>query len=176
MTIGTGGHAGRASVAAATALALLTAACGSSGPAAPPHRRAAAVERPPSNLVGTYTTTLARSDLPAKPPPELTGVSRTWKLTIASSGGPSAGPALTITNADAGLGQSLESSALRVRGHTLLLHDEVCDAGGSQALYDNAYAYRLTGRALTLRTVRNRCADDVAQTILTSQPWKRTGR
>ncbi len=81
-------------------LVLLIAACGSSGSSKPtsPHPSSRAVTHAPSRLLGTYTTTLKRSDLPTKAPRELTDWSRTWKLTIANSGGVSGGDALTIAN------------------------------------------------------------------------------
>jgi hypothetical protein len=155
---------------AASALALLAAACGSSTPSKQAHRGT------PSNLLGTYTATLKASDLPAKPPPELTDGSRTWKRAIADSGGVGGGRAFTIANASAGPGESLESSSFGVQGNSIVLHDEECDSSGTAALYENTYSYELTGRTLEFKTISNHCNDRVAQTILTSEPWKRTGR
>src|SRR5690242_4278547 len=80
-----------------------------------PAARAAAV---PTTLVGEYTTTLRRSDLPANPPPELTHGSSTWQLTVARSGGVDNGPAVTIANAKLGV---LESTNVEAQGGTVLL-------------------------------------------------------
>jgi hypothetical protein len=154
------------------ALALLLAACGSSKPTrpSPPSGGAAQV---PSSLLGKYTTKLKRSDLPGKPPPELTEGSRTWKLTIAHSGGVNGRPTFTITNAHAPFGP-LESSPFSVQGNDILLHNEECDARNSATLLDNEYSYKLSGQTLIFKTVKNQCSDQVAQTILTSEPWRRT--
>lgn len=145
---------------------VAVAGCGSgddSNPTAEAPEQAA-----PKELLGSYTTTLKRRDLPANPAQELTGGSLKWKLTIANSGGPGNGRAFTIANADLGL---LESSSFGVRGNRVLLHREECAAGGTQRFYENEYSYELRANTLTFTKVRNSCADEVAQTILTSEPW-----
>jgi hypothetical protein len=131
-------------------------------PAKAPERAA------PKELLGSYTTTLKRSDLPPNPAQELTAGSTKWKLTIANSGGVGNGPAFTIANADLGV---LESSSFGVRGDRVLLHKEECAAGGNERFYENQYSYGLPANTLTFTTVKNSCPDDVAQTILTSEPW-----
>jgi hypothetical protein len=165
-------HARRAWVVP-SALALLIAACGSSSSSKTtrPHPPSTAVAHAPSNLLGTYTTTLKRSDLPTKPPPALTFGSRTWKLTIANSGGVNGGDAFRIANATRG---ELEDSPFSVQGNDVLLHNEACDA--SNKLLDNEYSYKLAGQTLTFTTIKNQCSDQVARTILTSEPWRKTGR
>jgi hypothetical protein len=156
-------------------LVLLIAACGSSGSSRTtrPHPSSTDVAHAPSDLLGTYTTTLKRGDLPTKPPRELTYGPRTWKLTIANSGGPNGSDAFTIANASLG---PLESSPFSVQGNNILLHNEECDAGGTATFYDNEYSYKLTGQTLTLTTIKNQCSDQVTRTILTSEPWRKTGR
>jgi hypothetical protein len=129
--------------------------------------RAAAV---PTTLVGRYTTTLRRSDLPAKPPPELTHGSSTWQLTVSRSGGIDNGPAVTIANAKLGV---LESSNFAAHGGTVLLRQEDCEAAGTHHFYDNRYRYTVSGGTLRFTTVSNGCKDKVAHTILTSRPWHR---
>ncbi len=37
--------------------------------------------------------------------------------------------------------------------------------------YENEYRYKLSGKTLTFTKVKNQCPDEVALTILTSQPW-----
>ena len=64
----------------------------------------AAADPVPAELLGTYETTLKKSDLPANPPGELTA-GPTWKLTIAKSGGVNDGPVFAIANG-AGQGTS----------------------------------------------------------------------
>lgn len=103
----------------------------------------------------------------------MTDGSRIWKLTITNSGGVSGGRAFTLANAKLG---ELESSSFVVQGDKILLHGEECDAGGTQSLYDNEYGYTLVGQTLRFTTVTNRCSDRVASTILTSEPWTKTGR
>ena len=152
--------------------AAMLGGCGGGGGAAThtsaPAARAAGV---PANLVGRYTTTLRRSDLPANPPPELTHGSATWQLTVARSGGIDNGQAVTIANAKLGV---LESSNFAARGGTMLLRHEHCAAAGHQHFYDSRYRYSVSGGTLRFTTVSNGCEDKVAQTILTSRPWHRT--
>lgn len=166
-------HRGRVWVAPSV-LALLIAACGSSGSnqSTRPNRPSTGVAHAPSNLLGTYTSTLKRSDLPTKPPPELTDGSLTWELTIAKSGGVNGGPTFTIAN-NRGI---LEASPFSVQGNDVLLHNEECDAANSATLLDNSYSYKLAGQTLTFRTVKNHCSDQVSRTILTSETWRKTSR
>src|SRR5689334_3497197 len=91
----------RLAASALAGWAAMLAGCGAgSGDAR--HTSALAARPPsvPATLVGRYTTTLRRSDLPADPPPELTHGSSTWHLTVAPSGGIGNGPAVTIANAE----------------------------------------------------------------------------
>ena len=122
----------------------------------------------PKELLGSYTTKLKPSDLPPNPPPELTDGSMAWKLTIANSGGVDNGPVFAIANAKLG---ALESPSFGVQGDRVLLHREECAAGGQPHFYENEYRYKLSGKTLTFTKVKNQCPDEVALTILTSQPW-----
>jgi len=146
---------------------IVAAGCGSDddsskSPAKPAERGA------PKELLGSYTTKLKPSDLPSNPAQELTAGPPTWKLTIANSGGPGNGRAFTIANTSLG---TLESSSFGIRGDRILLHREECAAGGSPHFYENEYSYRLSGKTLTFKTVKNSCKDKVTETILTSEPW-----
>jgi hypothetical protein len=127
-----------------------------------------AAGRVPGELLGTYTTELKRSDLPPNPPPELTGGSMAWKLTIANSGGVDNGRVFAIASAE---GESLEGPSFSVKGDRILLHREECAAGGAEHFYENEYRYKLSGKTLVLTKVKNACPDQVALTILTSEPW-----
>ena len=159
-------------LALAGSAALLAGCGGASGDAtqtsAPSVPSAATV---PAPLVGRYTTTLRRSDLPANPAPELTSGSSTWKLTLARSGGVDNGPALTIANAQLGV---LESSNFAAQRGTVLLRREDCVTPGNQHFYDNRYRYVISHGTLRFTTLTNGCKDRVAETILTSRPWHRT--
>ena len=77
---------------------------------------------PPAELLGTYTTTLKRSDVPDPAPPELDGQYR-WTLRITKDGGPDDKPALTIVKPPDDV---LESSAMAVTGDRLELTGEEC--------------------------------------------------
>jgi hypothetical protein len=132
----------------------------------------AAPAKIPAALLGTYTTTLRPKDIPPNPPPELTHGSKTWKLTIAKTGGVDNGPVFGIANAELG---SLEGPSFSVSGDRVLLHREECGAAGGDPFYENEYRYTLRGKALTFTKVKNLCPDNVVQTILTSEPWVRTG-
>jgi hypothetical protein len=135
-----------------------------------PTKRAEA--QAPAELLGSYTTTLKRSDLPPNPPPELTDGSMAWKLTIAKSGGIDNGPVFAIANAKLG---TLESPSFSVEGDRVLLHREECASGGQARFYENEYRYNLRGKTLTFTKVKNSCPDEVALTILTSEPWTKSG-
>jgi hypothetical protein len=124
----------------------------------------------PDELIGTWTTTLAPKDIPSGAPPELTDGGRQWRLEIAETGGPDGGPVLSILSAEMG---HLEGPALEVRGDRLLLKQEECAAGGEITFYDNEYAYEVSDETLTITTVSNQCPDRVAETVLTSQPWRK---
>jgi hypothetical protein len=160
-------------IALAASAALLGGCGGASGDATHTSAPAARAPAVPATLVGRYTTTLRRSDLPANPPPELTDGSSTWQLTVARSGGIGNAPAVTIANAKLGV---LETSNFAAQGGTVVLHRENCAAAGSQHFYDNRYRYTVSGGTLRFSTVSNGCRDKVAQTILTSRPWHRTAR
>ena len=131
---------------------------------------AAAESPPPPALVGTYTTTLKKSDLPPNPAPELTNHAERWQLRISTTGGPAGGPAFTILNPKLG---ALESPTVGVTGSTVALHKEECGANSSTV--DSFYTYTLSGKQLTFKTVKNGCSDKVAETILTSEPWVKSG-
>jgi hypothetical protein len=169
--------------AAAALLALLVlpglSACGSGGsggsgsPAsgAAPAASGTTGGAPPAELVGTYQTTLDPGDIPASKPQELQDGGLVWTLEISETGGPDGGPSLAISSPAVG---NLEAPSLRVDGDRLLLEHEICAAGGSQKFYDNEYSWVLEDTVLTLTTVKNQCADQVAETVLTSKPWTKT--
>jgi hypothetical protein len=126
-----------------------------------------AEEQAPKELLGKYTTRLKPNDLPPNPPDELTFGSTKWTLTIANTGGVDNGPVFAIANSEAG---SLENPSFGVKGDLILLHREEC-AAGDKPFYENQYRYKLRGKTLTLTKVKNSCPDEVALTILTSEPW-----
>lgn len=122
----------------------------------------------PAELAGTYSTTLKPADLPSKLPPELADGGLKWTLEIANSGGPADGPALTIASDTQGV---LESPSLGVAGDRILLHDEECAKPTGDALVESEYSWSVDGNALTIDAVKNGCPDQIAETILTSEPW-----
>jgi hypothetical protein len=125
----------------------------------------------PSELLGTWATTLKAADIPANAPEELKNAATKWQLVIAQTGGTDNGPVLSIVNPE--LGQ-LEGPTLQVQGNQLKLLQEECAASGEQ-FFDNAYSYQVQGGTLRITTVQNQCADRVAETILTSEPWTKLG-
>jgi len=124
----------------------------------------------PAALLGTWTTTLKASDLPATPPPELAGAKK-WQLQIAETGGVDNGPVLSIV----GDLDQLEGPTPQVSGNELKLLHEECAASGTEQFFDNTYSYEIQGDSLRITTVSNQCADHVAETILTSEPWTKKG-
>jgi len=126
----------------------------------------------PPELVGTYTATLAQSDIPADAPSYLEA--GPWELVIATSGAPDGGPALAINHPTKG---NLEAPGLTVEGDRFILEQEECGGIGAQTtttFHDNEYSWELDGSTLMLRTEKNECPDRVAETILTSQAWAKT--
>lgn len=170
------GRAGPA-VAACVAAVLLAAGCGgdsgvgkagSSSTSTP--ATGAAGGPPPAQLVGTWSVTLAKADLPANPPPELGNLA--WALKMTTNGGIGNAPALTILTAK---GDQLETSNLSVSGDTLTLsHEECAQPSGGYRLVTSEYRWKVLGKALVLTTVKAGCPDKVASTILGSRPWKRS--
>jgi hypothetical protein len=145
----------RATAAALGACVVALAGCGGGSSSS---------EAVPSELVGTYTTTLTAADIPSNAAPELEAGD--WELVIATSGAPDDGPALAINHPTKG---NLDAPGLTVDGDTLMLEQEECGANG--AFYDNEYSWTLSDSTLTLTTVKNDCPDRVAETILTSNSW-----
>jgi hypothetical protein len=120
----------------------------------------------PAELAGTYTATLEQSDFPPNAPPEL--VAGRWTLSIGELEGPDAGTFLALKGPE---NQVLEEPGLEVDDDVLTLTNEECAQDVGYAFYDNEYSWELDGSTLTLGTVKNDCADRVAETLLTSRPW-----
>jgi hypothetical protein len=126
----------------------------------------------PPDLLGTWATTLKAADIPANAPEELKNAATKWQLVIAQTGGTDNGPVLSIVNPE--LGQ-LEGPTLQVQGNELKLLQEECAASGDVQFFDNTYSYQVQDGTLRITTVDNQCADRVAETILTSEPWTKQG-
>jgi hypothetical protein len=158
------------------ALALAGLGCGgddeqTSSPSSAGTATPQAVAPPPAELLGTYTTTLKRSDVPDPAPPELDGQYR-WTLRITKDGGPDDKPALTIVKPPDDV---LESSAMAVTGDKLELTGEECAQTMGDSIVSSSYTWKAEGDRLRLTAVKHGCADKVAETILSSEPWKRAG-
>jgi hypothetical protein len=157
-------------MAAALLIAATVAGCGgdsdegkkSAEPSAPKRAERSA----PAELVGTYSMTLKRSDLPANPPQELTDQAERWTLKIANTGGPNNARALTLINDQLG---PLESSRFGVIGGRILLHEEECAV--APAPVESEYTWKRSGKTLRFTTLKNGCRDKVALTLLTAEPW-----
>jgi hypothetical protein len=153
---------------------LALAGCGDDSSSKPASRTASAkaATPPPEELLGTYATKLRRADLPADVPPELTD-QYGWLMKVTAKGGVDDGPALTILRPPS---DPLEVSKLSVSGDTLTLSDEECapsKPSGKETLVTSRYRWKLEGKTLTFTTLKAGCPDKVAETILTSEPWKK---
>lgn len=153
------------------ALALAGLGCGGDDESSSATTTPQAVAPPPAALLGTYTTTLKRSDVPEPAPPELDGQYR-WTLRITKDGGPDDKPALTIVKPPDDV---LESSAMAVSGDKLELSGEECAQTMGDSIVSSSYMWKAEGDALRLTAVKHGCADKVAETILSAEPWKRSG-
>ena len=162
----------RAPVLVALAVALVAAGCGSSDKkTASGATTSAAGGAAPSSLVGTYTMSLTKRDLAKNKAPELQE-SPKWELLIANTGGQGSGHALTLKNTKAGV---LEAPDFSVSGDHIVVKKEECAAGGTTHFYDNEYRFAQAGKTLRFTKVRNSCPDRVAETVLTAEPWTKTG-
>jgi hypothetical protein len=155
----------------AAALALAGLGCGGGDQAPSSKATPQAAATPPAELLGTYTTTLKRSDVPKPAPPELDGQYR-WTLRITKDGGPDDKPALTIVKPPDDV---LESSAMAVTGGELQLTGEECAQDTGDSIVSSSYRWKAEGDSLRLTAVKHGCADKVAETILGAEPWKRAG-
>jgi len=153
------------------ALALAGLGCGGDDESSSATTTPQAVAPPPAALLGTYTTTLKRSDVPDPAPPELDGQYR-WTLRITKDGGPDDKPALTIVKPPDDV---LESSAMAVTGDKVELSGEECAQTMGDSIVSSSYMWKAEGDALRLTAVQHGCADKVAETILSAEPWKRSG-
>jgi hypothetical protein len=154
------------------ALALAGVGCGGDDkPSSSSKATPQAAATPPAELLGTYTTTLKRSDVPKPAPPELDGQYR-WTLRITKDGGPDNKPALTIVKPP---DEPLESSAMAVTGDELKLSGEECAQKTGDTIVSSSYTWKAEGDSLRLSVVKHGCDDKVAETILSAEPWKRSG-
>jgi hypothetical protein len=124
----------------------------------------------PQELLGQYSVSLPKADLPQDAPEELAEGSETWTVTLAETGGPGEGPAFTIANDQLG---ALASSNFQVKGKRILIKEEECAADGKPV--DPEYTYELQGEELTLSSPKGTCSDKLTETILTSGPLKKKG-
>jgi hypothetical protein len=137
-----------------------------------PTALAKAAEPPPAELLGTYATALRSADVPADAPPELAG-QHAWLVKISPDGGVDGGPSLAIVRPPS---DTLEIAKLSVSGDTLTLSDEECapsEPSGKYTFVTSSYRWKLGGTTLRLTAVKKGCPDEVAETILTSRPWKK---
>src|SRR4026208_2601811 len=114
-------------------LAIALSGCGGSDPA----------EGVPSELAGTYVTTLVDEDLPANAAPELEA--GRWELAIGELEGADAGSFLAIDHPTHG---KLEEPGLTIDGDVLKLNDEECAQDTGYVFYDNEYSWTLEGSTL----------------------------
>jgi hypothetical protein len=125
---------------------------------------------PPAELVGQYTTTLKKSDLPADTPVELGG-RYGYLMTVRKDGGVDDAPTLGVVIASP-RSDAFIRGGLSVSGATLTLTDEAC-AVEPVGVVNSTYGWKLTGTMLRITTVKDGCTDKVFDSILTSRPWKK---
>jgi len=136
-----------------------------------PTATTAAGGAPPAELLGSYTASLTKADTASSKAPELQGQDQ-WKMKITKDGGVDNAPTLTIINPPSDV---LESSTLSVAGNTLTLTGQECaQASGGYKIVSSSYTWKLDGKTLRLTTAKPGCPDKVAETILTSEPWKQS--
>src|SRR3954453_11163151 len=119
------------------ALALAGLGCGGDDESSSATTTPQAVAPPPAALLGTYTTTLKRSDVPEPAPPELDGQYR-WTLRITKDGGPGDKPARTMGRPPDG---GLEASAMAVTGDNVELSGEECAQTMGDSIVSSSYTW-----------------------------------
>lgn len=155
------------------ALALLPAACGGSGEreATTPAKSQPATAKPaaiPEELLGTWTTTLRKSDVP----PRLQ-LNNPFSVIIARDGGIDNAPSFTLADSTESI--EGETSTPLFKGDTVTLHHEGClDDDVGYRFYDNVYRYAVSGDTLRFSVVKNACKDREAESILTSRVFRRS--
>jgi hypothetical protein len=154
------------------AVALAAAACGgaSSEHTTSTAARPAVPPKPgpiPRRLVGTWTTTLKRGDIPRH-----FKLRNPFELRIAPNGGVDGAPSFTLADARETIEGEVSTPAFS-HGTVTLRREGCLVQGVGFRFYDNVYRYTLSGDRLTFAVVRNACKDRFAERILTSRPFRR---
>ena len=154
------------------ALALVPAACGGSDEqAATTTARTATAATPatiPPALVGTWTTTLRRSEVPRP-----FALNNPFSVKITRDGGVDGAPAFTLADATETIEGEVSTPAFS--GDTVTLRHEGCFVEGvGYRFYDNVYRYAVSGDTLRFTVVRNACKDRFAERVLTSRAFRRS--
>jgi hypothetical protein len=153
------------------ALALAPAACGGADEqAATTTARTAPAAKPaniPPELVGTWTTTLHRSEVPRQ-----FALNNPFSVRITRDGGIDNAPAFTLADATETI--EGEVSTPEFSGDTVTLRHEGCLVDGvGYRFYDNVYRWTVRGDTLRFTVVKNACKDRFAESILTSRTFRR---
>jgi hypothetical protein len=154
-------------------LALAPAACGGSGEQAATTTtvaRAPAAKAPevPPELVGTWSTTLRRGDIPAT-----FALNNPFTVRITPDGGVDNAPAFTIADGKEPIEGEVSTPVFD--GDTVTLKQEGCFTDGvGYRFHDNVYRYALSGDTLRFTVVRNACKDRFAERVLTTRTFRRT--
>jgi hypothetical protein len=64
---------------------------------------------------------------------------------------------------------------MAVTGDKLELTGEECAQTMGDSIVSSSYTWKAEGDTLRLTAVKHGCADKVAETILSAEPWKRSG-
>jgi hypothetical protein len=153
------------------ALALTVAACGGSGESASTTttvaRAPAAHPRVPPEMLGTWSTTLRKGDIPAK-----FALDNPFTVRITRDGGIDNAPAFTIADGKETLEGEVSTPVFA--GDTVTLKQEGCFTDGvGYRFHDNVYRYALSGDTLRFTVVRNACKDRFAERVLTTRTFRR---
>jgi hypothetical protein len=154
------------------ALALTVAACGGSGESASTTttvaRAPAAHPRVPPEMLGTWSTTLRKGDIPAK-----FALDNPFTVRITRDGGIDNAPAFTIADGKETLEGEVSTPVFA--GDTVTLKQEGCFTDGvGYRFHDNVYRYALSGDTLRFTVVRNACKDRFAERVLTTRTFRRS--
>ena len=155
------------------ALALAPAACGGSGEPASTTTtvaRAPAAKAPriPPELLGTWSTTLRRGDIPAK-----FALDNPFTVRITRDGGVDGAPAFAIADGTETIEGEVSTPVFD--GDTVTLRQEGCFTEGvGYRFHDNVYRYALSGDRLRFTVVRNACRDRFAERVLTTRTFRRS--
>jgi hypothetical protein len=156
-----------AAICVAVAMTALAACADDSGdePAKPTTAAAKATPAPKvaQELIGTWKARVPLSEIP-----DLEGgpasLGPNWEIQILEGGATK--PTLVYVNKSGGIRGGYR---YKVAGDRITVTDSNCSSGPARTVF----SFAVQKDTLTFKTIRNPCADQVTEDLLTARPWRR---